>query len=505
MPDDFPTIQGALNAAANGDTIIVRAGLFTERIDFLGKAVILTSEEGPATTTIDGAELGSVVTFQSGETAATILNGFTITNGQASNGGGISCIGSSPTITKNVITANTALLIGAGVYCENSSPTISENDISGNRTDDRGGGIGCELVSAPAITENRIEENAARYCGGGVNCDHGAAPLISGNLFRGNAADAFGAAILADEAAPVITSNRFYENIARQSGGAVYMHESNCRIDNNLLVGNEAILFGGGIVIDGPSKATLSNNTIVGNRAGIYGGGLHLWDASVTTVVNTILWKNSASNGPQISLLLWTRPPTLNIDYSDVEDGPALVFLESGCVVNWGSSMIDSDPRFVDAAGEDFHLTILSPCRDAGAGSIVTEPLDFEGDPRIALGNVDMGADEFWYHLYHIGDVIAGSPIEIKVAGYPAAPVTLFLGSGIADPPYTTQHGDFWLNWPPLWQGSIGRISRTGVLTVPATVPPGWAPGSQRPLQALVGPVGGARTRLSTLQVLEVA
>ena len=115
-----------------------------------------------------------------------------------------------------------------------------------------------------------------------------------------------------------------------------------------------------------------------------------------------------------------------------------------------------------------------------------------------------MGADEYYYHLYHKGDIVPGSSIDVKVVGFPTAPVTLYLGSGLADPPYATQHGDFFLNWPPLWQGGVGTVPADGILTFTASVPSEWTSESRHPLQALVGPWGGPWTWLTNAEVLVV-
>src|SRR4029077_1501998 len=91
VPADQPTIQAAIDAAANGDTVLVSDGTYKENINFNGKAITVTSVNGPATTTIDGGGITSVVTFNTGEGAGSVLNGFTLTHGNASplEGGGI--------------------------------------------------------------------------------------------------------------------------------------------------------------------------------------------------------------------------------------------------------------------------------------------------------------------------------------------------------------------------------------------------------------------------------
>jgi hypothetical protein len=166
--------------------------------------------------------------------------------------------------------------------------------------------------------------------------------------------------------------------------------------------------------------------------------------------------------------------------------------------------MIDADPMFVDSANDDYHLTWDSPCRNTGDNTAVTELYDFEGDPRIADGTVDMGADEFHTHLYHIGTITPGGPIEVKVIGDPGVtPVTLALGSGIQDPPQSTPYGDLYLVLPPLQKFNLGSIPSTGVLVKPAMVPPSWQAGDEYPFQALLGPLAPGSV-LSNLMVLSV-
>src|SRR6516225_56407 len=107
VPADQPTIQGAISAASNGDTVQVAAGTYVENLNFLGKAITVTSDQGPDVTIIDGNQAGSVVTFASGEGLQSVLNGFTVRNGNAASsaldGGGIRIANSSPTITGNFI------------------------------------------------------------------------------------------------------------------------------------------------------------------------------------------------------------------------------------------------------------------------------------------------------------------------------------------------------------------------------------------------------------------
>ena len=97
VPTQHPTIQGALNAAQNGDTVLVQPGTYPGSIlRFLGKAIYLRSANGPTVTTIRGDGANPVFHLAQGETRTTIIEGFTITNGGGSSGGGIILNGSSP-------------------------------------------------------------------------------------------------------------------------------------------------------------------------------------------------------------------------------------------------------------------------------------------------------------------------------------------------------------------------------------------------------------------------
>jgi len=167
-------IQAAINAAEDGDTVIVPPGIYTETINFNGKNITVRSEDpdDPSVvqaTIIDGGASGSsVVTFESGETNSAVLAGLTVRNGVASfYGGGIFVKNASPTIRNNVITLNGAGQAGGGIYlADHASPTIMKNVITGNIAAHRGGAIDIRGHSSPEIHDNEISNGVAEIgCG----------------------------------------------------------------------------------------------------------------------------------------------------------------------------------------------------------------------------------------------------------------------------------------------------------------------------------------------------
>ena len=80
VPGDYPNIQSAMNAASDGDTVLVGPGQWAGPVSILGKDVVLKSSGGPTVTDIHTFSDFSVVYFTNGEGPGAILEGFTITH-----------------------------------------------------------------------------------------------------------------------------------------------------------------------------------------------------------------------------------------------------------------------------------------------------------------------------------------------------------------------------------------------------------------------------------------
>ena len=177
----FVTIQEAIWGAEDGDTVVVEAGTYYENPDFKGKVITLTSEDGPDATVLDGQRMGSVVEMRAYEPEDTVLEGFTITNGEGTenHGGGIFVEWGSPTIRHNIFVDNQAS-IGAGVYIRNGAARVHNNIMAWNRATQGGGGFCC-TACAGSFEYNTIYGNEAPE-GPAAEVFWGTADLI-GNIF----------------------------------------------------------------------------------------------------------------------------------------------------------------------------------------------------------------------------------------------------------------------------------------------------------------------------------
>jgi hypothetical protein len=220
VPDDQPSIQAGIDAAAAGDTILVEPGVWTGWLNFRGKDITIESSEGPELTTIDGGTAPSAVAIFSGETSAAVLRGFTITG----NGGG---------------TLYEGVTLGAGLYILNSSPTI-ENCIIRDCTAMMGGGVSI-WNGNPVLRNVVIRDNWASVDGCGMRIHHLSNPVLEGCELLDNGADVYGGALAyGNDSDGIHTGCIFDGNTAGIRGGGISKtcDCSDARISDSTLCNN---------------------------------------------------------------------------------------------------------------------------------------------------------------------------------------------------------------------------------------------------------------------------
>jgi hypothetical protein len=350
VPADQPTIQAGINAAVNGDIVLVSPGTYYENINFNGKAITVTSSGGPQVTIIDGSgSYGPTVTFASRETIKSVLAGFVLQNGVSE----ISISNSSPLIRGNVIVGSTY----GGISNQYGAPVIENNLIAGNSGD----GIGANTDTGMKVVGNVIADNE----NSGINSQYaGGVDFIQQNTI-----------------------------VANSNTGLFYFPSSvggNAQIVQNLIYRN------GGYGANLQAPFTMISNTISGNNSGCCGFQGEVFAAldTAATLQNNLVISESTAVG--LFCQSWGGNTSPILTNNDVFSAGGAAY-GSYCADPTGTDgNLSADPAFVDVLSDDFHLQANSPAIKAGTISAVGEPkADFDGDPRIVNNSIDIGADQY--------------------------------------------------------------------------------------------------------------
>ncbi|HSP41497.1 MAG TPA: right-handed parallel beta-helix repeat-containing protein, partial [Luteolibacter sp.] len=239
VPGDFPTIQAALDAATNGDKVIVAPGTYQESLSFGGEDIELASAAGAQFTTLDVANTTGIVMGPNGS-----LVGFTVLNGKLPSGGAVKVSGRNSYIADNVFEGN------------NSEGRPETGSIS-------------MIDASPVIERNVFRNNVAigspiTPFGGLIELLRASSPLIANNVFHDNQSAAITLYQPFPETSPVIVNNtivRTRTGISMLPFGPI----GNLVIRNNIIVDGEI-----GVAGRGDLGFYWQHNLVFGNTASNY-------------------------------------------------------------------------------------------------------------------------------------------------------------------------------------------------------------------------------------------
>lgn len=372
VPDDFHTIQSAIETAEQYDTVIVTAGTYYEKINFLGKSIVVASKylfskdtNDIKSTIIDGKNSGRVVEIISKGQYASLI-GFTITHGYNpynnttyGQGGGIivnfgtSC-GAGSIILDGLIIKDNLSCNGAGIYIYGVSVSVRNTIIKNNTSNCAGGGLFYEMSTTPPIG------------------------LVLDNV-------------------------KIINNKSAIAGGILNSRAGKIKIINSIIAFNSAITRGGGIEQNAGSSCDIYNSNISNNSP----DGIIVFLGTIN-IYNSIISGHKSNYGIRKGESV--DSVNINIYYSNFWDNysnclSCKKYFEKLVTTNSNGDSCDLYHNiFMDPlldVKNDFKLTALSPCIDAGSNEYLSVQHDLIKRKRLLDGNsdgdsiVDIGTYEF--------------------------------------------------------------------------------------------------------------
>ncbi len=349
VPDQYKTIQDGINAANEGDEVVIRDGVYSgvgnAGVNFENtRNFTVRSENGPYKCIIDGQWKSKGFNLHAAESITVQGLTFVYCEDHA-----IYADTTGSILIDNCIIKKTS---GTGLYYNyDNSPNIANSVISENDV-----GMFFHACKNVEIINTHIVNN--RSTGIATNACY---PLT-----------------LRDS---MIVNNGHISKPTK--GGGLALNATDLTMTNTVVSNNMASAYGGGIYYES-SCINILNATIANNVASI-GSGLYAYWHSSGNMYNTIVWGNTFRSNVTASDYI------TYVYYSDIEGGP-----EYCCGITVGEGNIKVDPLFVGYGSFDYHLKPTSLCINSGSNDVPNIPQkDIEQNHRITQGRVDMGAYEY--------------------------------------------------------------------------------------------------------------
>ena len=371
----YVSFQSEIDAASDGDTILVAPGTYEGNINFNGKNVVVASEYATTgdtsyirTTIIDGKQNGSVVRFENNETNQAALIGFTITGGYAVQGGGIYINGSEPTLKNLHIITNATYICnsdnyfadaeGGGLYVNGSTPIIENVVVGGNTSESNGAGLYFANTNAN-LTSVTIQNNIASNWGGGL---------------------------FSTTTTSKIKHCHFGFNSAAR-GGAVYGQTFSDLEITNSTIGDNSASDEGGAFHNTASTYKLTNITVANNSSDGQGGAYFMNGTSTYELMNVISLYNEPQNFYGVNSGNFAK-----IDYSGLPGLQEGIEMNNTGDVQWGTGNLDDDGNEIFSDPGEYCIWEL--LNDSGSASNQAQYCD-AGNPSSIYNDAPFGPERW--------------------------------------------------------------------------------------------------------------
>ncbi len=288
--DPYTSIQYAISQGSTlpGDTVLVLPGTYQETIDFLGKAIEVRSQMGAQQTTLDGGSSSStpVVSFTSGESRASLLQGFALinsTSGTPTSGRAVLIASASPSISECTVTGFSTAAMGGAVYLFASTAEFTDCTFQGNEEYSgvfNGGACFIE-GGAPRFVDCNWLDNQCGLFGHAVASDSSDPEFVRNDFVSNNAGNpcfgisgAPGSAVLINGGGAEFDACTFIDNHSSFGGGALDVQAAIVEAADSVFEGNCTAGDGGAILVRAGGVLTLNRCTIRDSFAYFNGGGL---------------------------------------------------------------------------------------------------------------------------------------------------------------------------------------------------------------------------------------
>lgn len=282
---DFATIQGAVDAAAEGDTIVLATGTFTGagnvNVDSRSKGLVVRGEGDAAATTIDCAWTTRAFRVHDNTSSFFVIANVTITRGWGGTGGAVQCINAAVELRDALITRSIACW-GRVLGCVDGHALLVRCSMLNNACLS---GVPCYGAGAP-VCEGGLSQGAP------VSVLRSTLEMVA-NYGEGNADESSNAQMVyALDSSVELTGNRFYRNRTFDGGPVAYMESCDVNVVANEFIENSAWTSG---IRMTECTGEVRGNIFDRNQVHVGPGGIETEESSVRLSFN-LMTNNSGSS-----------------------------------------------------------------------------------------------------------------------------------------------------------------------------------------------------------------